>query len=187
MPYIREASRRWALDNATDGPQDVGELTYVLYRYCLILYEAGAELSEGARSRLISYIVQYLAAKRLSYQTLAEISGALTNTRHEFQRRIIAPALTEADAAQLWARVDPIVHELLHVQDHVYGLLIAPYEDLKILENGDVEVGGGTLDELHVAALAIAGEQNDYPGRSDNAQVEAVDWDPYAGRPRAQP
>lgn len=83
MPYIKKDDRikfeRTLLSvPALDSP---GKLNYLITELCLT----------------------YLANKGKSYQTLNDISGALTNANLEFYRR-----------------------------------LSAPYEDLKIKENGDV-------------------------------------------------
>ena len=79
MPYITEEQKG---ELETRPPENVGQLTYVLYLTCL----------------------KY-AAPTPNYQTYAEILGALTATQHELYRR-----------------------------------KVAPYEDRKILENGDVDL-----------------------------------------------
>ena len=78
MPYI---TREQKIELETRPPGSVGELTYVLYRTCL------------------NY-----AGPAPSYQTYAEILGALAATQQELYRR-----------------------------------KVAPYEDRKIFENGDVD------------------------------------------------
>ena len=79
MPYITEEQKG---ELETRLPENVGELTYVLYLTCL----------------------KY-AGPTPNYQTYAEILGALTATQHELYRR-----------------------------------KVAPYEDRKISENGDVDL-----------------------------------------------
>ena len=80
MPYIDSASRVPLDRRGVAGPQDVGQLTYVLYRTCL----------------------DYLGPNP-RFTQFAEVLGALSATENEFYRR-----------------------------------QVAPYEDIKILQNGDV-------------------------------------------------
>ncbi len=86
MPYITEKQKD---ELEARPPQNVGELTYLLYLTCL----------------------KY-AGSSPNYQTYAEILGALTATQHELYRR-----------------------------------RVAPYEDRKILENGDVDLTNEQTDK----------------------------------------
>lgn len=65
MPYIPQAARELL---QVQTPQNVGELTYVLYR--------------TARD--------YFAARGGRYQQIAEVMGALAATQAEFYRRVAA-------------------------------------------------------------------------------------------------
>jgi hypothetical protein len=85
MPYIKKADRLRLQDGGFSLPdfmnEPVGSLTYVLYQAAL----------------------SYLQRNSDSYQTRAEILGALESAKLEFYRRDVAP-----------------------------------YEDIKMRENGDV-------------------------------------------------
>lgn len=164
MPYIRDANRRRALDQGA-VPRNVGELTYVLYRYALILVGSDVQLGESVRSTLTGFVHTYISEHLVKYQTFAEVLGALTATRYELWRRI-----DPEDGGNVVA-VDGL---LTDVTSDIYTRLIGVYEDLKIIENGDVTFDGDGLDELHVAALELAEEtqQDTYIPDAANASVE---------------
>jgi hypothetical protein len=82
MPYIKQEARA-KLNMGLRFPENMGELTYVLYKECLI----------------------YLKNSEGKYQDRGEIVNALESAKLEFYRR-----------------------------------KMAPYEDEKIKENGDVQV-----------------------------------------------
>lgn len=67
MPYIRHEARRQLARGYT--PNTVGELTYVL----------------------TVTIVDYVARKGLSFQSISDVVGALGQTTDEFRRRIVHP------------------------------------------------------------------------------------------------
>lgn len=82
MPYINKERRSGALEDTNRSlANNVGELNY----------------------NLTLELVKYLDSKGLSYQTLNDISGAMTECLAEFRRRVIIP-----------------------------------YEEQKIIDNGDV-------------------------------------------------
>lgn len=170
MPYIRDVQRRRELATNGSAPQNVGELTYVLYRYGLVLLGLGGEVSEGAEAQIYRYVTQYLAECRLSFQTFAEIMGALTATQFELERRH-----GHGDEAH------KVSTAFFRVGLKMYRVLAAPYEDLKIVENGDIFVEDVGADDIHVAAIALAedaalaGEKSseDYEPQP-NAQIEGV-------------
>ncbi len=67
MPYIKDSDRREIARGR--NPVNVGELTYLISRVC----------------------DTYLNFHEDNYQTRAEITAALENTKLEFYRRIIVP------------------------------------------------------------------------------------------------
>lgn len=66
MPYIRQEDRTKCRNG---GPENVGELTYELQQT----------------------IKDYLLYKGLRYQYIAEIKGALDETRRDFEKRVVDP------------------------------------------------------------------------------------------------
>jgi hypothetical protein len=74
MPYIKVHDehgrpRRSQLEPRCATPENAGELNYVLTKV----------------------VLQYLGGHGLSYTTLNDISGALTESLAEFRRRVIVP------------------------------------------------------------------------------------------------
>lgn len=66
MPYITPEARQ---DLQTRAPLHPGELNY---EFCMLIRE-------------------YVAAQRLSYQTINDVIGALEGAKAEFQRCVVAP------------------------------------------------------------------------------------------------
>lgn len=79
MPYITQERRNQLEPYGYDGsfpsvPETPGELNYMITSYC--------------RS--------YMLHKKLSYQTINDIVGALECAKQEFLRRVVAPYEDEA-------------------------------------------------------------------------------------------
>lgn len=112
MPYITQTARRMIADG---GPvTTAGELNYVITKELL----GDAEFPYG---KILGLIHSYMQYKGLSYGVANDIVGALECARREFKRR------KGLDSTFLTA-----------IADKFYGEVVAPYEDQKIQQNGDV-------------------------------------------------
>lgn len=127
MPYLKQ-ERKDELADEDAKLEAPGELNYLV---TLVLLEAvqcnGAYL---LRSRVPKLIERYIEANGRSYTTYNNIVGALTCARAEFKRRV---------PDHLWVTVHANVSSELKCQsEEFYADTVAPYEDEKIAENGDV-------------------------------------------------
>lgn len=119
MPYIKQ-ERRWLM--ATDHPpEDEGELNYCLTWH--MIHTPNGGFLEAAFDREIE---AYLSVRPESYARYNEVVGALECCRREYRRRSVA-----ADGQD---REDALSAALTRL----YAEKIAPYEDTKIEQNGDV-------------------------------------------------
>jgi len=69
MPYIEDNFRKGILERHEESPDNKGELNFVLTKQMLL----------------------YVRDHGLSYSTLNDISGAMTESLAEFRRRVIGP------------------------------------------------------------------------------------------------
>lgn len=123
MPYIKQLARtEFALDYGR-WAKNPGELNY---NFTMALGMYGP--SDSAEIIIKEFIKRYLILKGESYQTFNDIIGALTCCFKEIKRRI-----------ELKNRFE-IVDFLAKIVDDFYNNVVAPYEDQKIVENGDLEV-----------------------------------------------
>lgn len=123
MPYIAQDIRE-ILDEERSPPLTAGDLTYLLYR-ATIDWD-GIDRSDFYTTlghRVQQYITRY--GNEPKYQDYAEVLGALTATAWEFERRHPEGGRRKAITVMRFANA-------------YYGAVIAPYEDTKIEENGDV-------------------------------------------------
>ncbi len=124
MPYIKSEDREYVKDN---GPRTAGELNYVV-TVALIANDHPEITKEDITGALFpmfqALIGNYITDKGLSYQTLNDIVGALIGARLEFQRR--------KDRSNL------LCDELMQFLGDFYMNIVGPYEDRKIIDNGDV-------------------------------------------------
>lgn len=121
MPYLIEA-RKMQLD-AGFAPATPGDLTY-LFTKALLGDPREATLHEALQAAVDSYLETLSRQPR--YADYAVILGCLDATSREYQRRLghrAEPSLT-------WM--------LTGFRDEFYVTVVAPYEDTKIAENGDV-------------------------------------------------
>lgn len=122
MPYVDQVTRE-GLD-AGSPPTNVGELTYLIYAALL----RGHPESKGALAGHIQADVDaFIRANGKRYATLNGVVGSLECARREYIRR----------------RLRNVSHAppLMALEDYLtefYGAVVAPYEDDKIEENGDV-------------------------------------------------
>lgn len=118
MPYILRGIRKDLDDGA--APQEAGDLTYLLYR---------ATLDWDGGSRADFHLVlgeevdRFLAFRPRKYQIFAEILGSLYSTALEYERQ-------HEDSRKALA--------IYAFASAFYSEVIAPYEDTKIQQNGDV-------------------------------------------------
>lgn len=128
MPYIKQGRRDDLLNpvGTLDQPQNAGELNYCLtWR---MLWTPILSL-DNALEREID---EYLSVRDESYSVYNEVVGALECCRREFLRR------RRRDDV-LWSANDLVRHEALAAAlNRLYEGKIAPYEDTKIEQNGDV-------------------------------------------------
>jgi len=117
MPYIDQPSRR-ALDGGSN-PSDPGELTYTLTLDVL----SGREMSA-----ITQRLVTYMEERGKCFATFAEILGSLEATKLELCRR----RMVSRDSLLL-----PLA-QLDRLKRSFYTNVIGPYEDEKILANGDI-------------------------------------------------
>jgi hypothetical protein len=119
MPYIDPSARRWL--DADGEPRDPGELNYAITQHLL-------NTSEDMLEMAVEHEVQrYLAFKRTKrdnrYSDFNDVLGALDAARREYERR---------------RGGDGRLVILEWVAKDLYSSTIAPYEDIKIKQNGDI-------------------------------------------------
>jgi len=118
MPYIKsDDSRRYALNNG-DTAQNAGELNYQIFHY--VKYCLANNLSP-LYSVVKGFVDSFLGENR-NYHKYNDMTGALICCTKEIKRRL------------------DINTDLLIVVMDSYNKEINDYEDVKIIENGDVEV-----------------------------------------------
>lgn len=123
MPYITR-DQRVDLDLGIRTEEDAGELTYSITMMLLNL--TPSELPSFFRE----LVTNYLEKKGTRYQYFCDISGAVTNANLELLDRV-----SEDDYnTKYYDLVDMLHQEILYF----YKNVVRPYEDHKILENGDV-------------------------------------------------
>ncbi len=119
MPYIAwDAKQR--LDEEGYTPQNVGELTYVMTKIVL---------SGEDQTRRLEVAAEIYASEQgpMRFAVFAEVLGAFTATELEYYRRM--------DASEFF---NARVHPLQQARANFYRIHVAPYENRKIAENGDV-------------------------------------------------
>lgn len=122
MPYIGQ-DRRDILDRGVEVPDGAGELNYVLTWHLLNTQQH--ILAEALMLEVRSYIDAQVTKNYALYNS---VIGALECCRREFRRR--SGCSTFADLAR-----EDAIHATM---DRLYAGEIAPYENTKIEQNGDV-------------------------------------------------
>ncbi|HEY0089172.1 MAG TPA: hypothetical protein VGB37_10020 [Candidatus Lokiarchaeia archaeon] len=118
MPYILTTdNRRQCLRNG-EPALNAGELNYQIFYYIKHNYQTVFH-----KDTIKKFIDDFLGA-RPNYQRYNDMTGALIRCKKELERRLNIPEF--------------VADSLLEFMEY-YDLEIAKYEDLKILENGDVE------------------------------------------------
>jgi hypothetical protein len=123
MPYITQEQIK-ELHQFGRAAKDVGELTYMLTYHALQEYtSAGAPEAVEAMNNEIDLYMAFVGEVR--YATLCGVVGSIECARREFRRRR-PDGYLPADEA------------LTTVLQEFYAEKVAPYEDTKINQNGDV-------------------------------------------------
>lgn len=116
MPYI-DSDRRVKIDSGFP-PSNAGELTYVFY--CRLLKGADDQFDKDIDHAIDTYFMHM----KTCFQTMCDVIGALEASEREYRRR------------------HGYNHVCTWLNRHkriVYDNIIAPYEDLAIIRNGDVK------------------------------------------------
>lgn len=122
MPYIAEQRRR--ILKAGGQAENVGELTYLLTD---AIIDAQDTYTGWFEDQLEVEIHEYLYVDRVGdprFKDYAEVIGALGATLLEYDRR-------EGTDVRVRNRLNDFIWQW-------YGRVVGPYEDQKIIENGDV-------------------------------------------------
>ncbi len=100
MPYIKdeENRRELLLDSTLVGPENAGELNYVLTMTC----------------------VNYLMGSELSYARINDVLGALEGAKQEFYRRVAVPYEDRA----IMRNGDVFPPELFEPVENTFGFLV---------------------------------------------------------------
>ena len=127
MPYIKSTARQ-RLACKGHGAMDAGELNYLITRE-LIQYTSSEKSSSALailEENVKTIINRYCENIGFKYQTANDVVGALVSAGLELLRRLGEDK--NLDAVQV----------LQNILLCFYDSIVAPYEDKKIQENGDV-------------------------------------------------
>jgi hypothetical protein len=124
MPYIKDEERRANLRNE-DPALNAGELNYQIFFYALCNSRLPFNVIENY-DKINKFVTQFLGEKP-NYQRYNDATGALIRCEREIKRRFYR----FSGFSRIWSEC------LLNVLDN-YDNEIGNYEDLKIIENGDV-------------------------------------------------
>lgn len=125
MPYLSQ-KRKDQLKDPVLLPSTPGDLTYLLTRAVLDNQQIVIAREECRRA-----IKQYMVGREVRYALFAEVLGCLLSTRLEYERRTAAALRDFGGSRRGLNIIDPII-------DEFYREEVAPYEDEKIEQNGDV-------------------------------------------------
>lgn len=125
MPYIGQKHREAVL---RDGPTSPGELNFCITTACLRYSRAITPLSE-LQDAVMAACRVYTMRCGAMYSTFNDVVGALECSKFEITRRRDALKNDVNGSIQF---------ALNTVKKVYYDDIVAPYEDAKIKENGDV-------------------------------------------------
>lgn len=128
MPYLSRA-RKHELD-AGIRPTTPGDLTYLLTR--VALGESGGEAT--FEEAVDAAVERYFERRDIRYASFAEVLGCLLSAKLEYARRVCE------DQQLRNALASPAIvgYKFEQYIKDFYRNRVAPYEDQKIEENGDV-------------------------------------------------
>jgi len=125
LPYLTD-QRKFDIDNDPKHPLvGAGDLTYVFTRTAL-------DTPDGEFSDALLDAIKRYMPRQPRYENYAIVLGCLDSTRRELRRR---------EDSQTTARKNRINHawyRLTLFSESYYKNVIAPYENEKIKQNGDV-------------------------------------------------
>ena len=122
MPYIKSTDYA----RAARLPITAGELNYAITLKIIEHLETGKSLI-GFYGQILKLCESYINRRGLTYTIGNEVLGVIACAGHEAMRRC-------GDTQT----VNWITAMLASVGNHIYDNILAPYEDGKIIENGDV-------------------------------------------------
>lgn len=135
MPYINAQDK--AQVEARGGVLDAGALTYLLTKAMLDSNpNIEGDLAHKIGSQVGRYVDDHAVGGELRYTHYCTVMGALACTHREFVRRRMLDRQRKGK--------QPIPGDLQRISqlkeyiNHYYARVVAPYEDRKIRENGDV-------------------------------------------------
>ncbi len=126
MPYIK--SQDYA--RAVDTPRVPGELNYAITMK-IVARLCGDLTCQEFTVEVTTLVTQYLARVGMNYTNGNAVMGVLDCASRELRRRV-GPVFNPHLA------VNKIERQLKQDRKWVYDVLLAPYEDEKIIQNGDV-------------------------------------------------
>ena len=124
MPYIKQEIRSEFALNFDRWAENPGELNYII---TMALGMYGPD--DNATIIISEFISHYINLKGKSYQTFNDILGVLYAINMEIARRGFS--------------YKEFVEYIANLSAEFYETIVAPYEDIKIKENGDLEVFKG--------------------------------------------
>lgn len=116
MPYIKQEQRGSLAAN--EFPKEAGELNYLFTRACVEATDVAA-----LEKRLVEIAENYWLGAPAKYQRINDVLGALEGARREWKRR---------------KGGFPFDSSVSRAAGKFYDKYAGPYEDPKIVENGDV-------------------------------------------------
>lgn len=129
MPYIKSKDYVRAIET----PEVPGELNYAIT--CNIIWRLrGTLTSQDFVTAVRRLITAYLDQVGMSYTNGNAVMGVLDCAAREMRRRLGMACTSNFRAVDL----NKIERQLKLERNWVYDTLLAPYEDKKIAENGDV-------------------------------------------------
>lgn len=127
MPYIKSED----YERASKEPAVPGELNYAITMKAIAYIRGDIASSDGFAIDATVLCEEYLQRVGLTYTNGNAVMGVLSCALRELTRRFM-------ENPEVDPLIDRIGNEIRQIEDHVYNDLIAPYEDTKIEENGDV-------------------------------------------------
>jgi len=138
MPYIKPENREPVI-RGEHCPKDAGELNFMVTFMLLRAIEGKYINYKMLVEDLLQLAKEYAADQELKYQRINDVIGAFTGAWMEFVRRktnrTYDYSMFDVDTAELYDCCGEAVGEAL---DTFYKVIVGPYEDTKIKENGDV-------------------------------------------------